>query len=203
MQFRVEVKGIEGVREALRQLPRDLRDQAAAMAVNKVADKARTETTRAITAEYAIDASRVRNSVQIRRASVKQDQVMAVLSIFGSGRRKGRSLNLVHFLEKKVTLAEARRRLKAGTQQELRFRIKRSGGLVTVPGAFLGNGGRTVFRRVGKSRLPIEPLQVIDVPQMFTARKVNARVMERIRTEMPVEVQRAVQLLLSRRGGVR
>jgi hypothetical protein len=38
---------------------------------------------------------------------------------------------------------------------------------------FVGNKGRTVFRRTGPKRLPIEPVRTIDVPQMFNQRRIN------------------------------
>ena len=60
--------------------------------------------------------------------------------------------------------------------------------------------GRTVFRRLGKSRLPIEPIRVIDVGQMFRSRKVAPRVMERINRDFPIELDRAAKAVLARLG---
>lgn len=181
----------------LNALPRELRDKAMTAALNKTADKAKTEAVRAVTDEYVIKALDVRPRFYVRRASARGASLVAELEAFGR-RRGGRSMNIIHFLERSVSLAEAKRRRKSGTLQQLRFRIKRGGGLKTIEGAFLGNLGRTVFRRVGAARLPIQPVAVIDLPQMFTSRKINARVIARIQREFPVEFERAAAQVMRR-----
>jgi len=108
-------------------------------------------------------------------------------------------MNLIHFLEKKVTLAEGRRRKKSGTQNQLRFKIKRVGGLKTIKGAFVGNKGRTIFKRSGKGRLPIEGVQTIGVRAMFSTKKINNRVIAKIRKDGPIEVSRAMDQVIRRR----
>lgn len=179
-------------------MQREMADKVLAAALNKTAEKARTEVTRAVTAEYNIKSSQVRNALELRRASARAGKLQAVIEIFGSRNRRGRALNVIHFLERKVTLAEGRRRAKRGALRDLHFKFKRGGGLKPINGAFIGNLGRTVFRRVGKSRLPIEPVQVIDVPQMFGSRKISNRVRERIEREFPVEIKRAMNYFLMR-----
>ncbi len=189
----IRIEGVERITRKLNCIQRGLGDRAAAMALNKTASKARTEMTRAITSEYNLRASEVRARLRILRA--RRGRLVAQLDPFAGG-RPGRSMNVIRFLERKVTLAEARRRRRSGTQNVLRFRIKRRGGVKIIPGAFIGNRGRTVFRRVGRTRLPIEPVQTIDVPQMFNARRINVRVIARIRRELPVEMERAVRHVL-------
>jgi hypothetical protein len=209
--IRVEVKGIDGVRGSLRRLQSDLRDKALAMAINKTAAKAQTEITRAVTEEFAISRDEVRNSMYLRPATTKrQYEVEAVIQIFGSAKRKGRSLNVSHFLEKSITLAEARRRNKRGALYAqgkggrlfpiLGFKFKRGGGVKHIDGAFIGNKGRTVFVRVGKGRLPIKPVQMIGVSQMFSSRRIHYRVLAKIKADLEVEVRRAVEALLAKRG---
>ena len=83
--------------------------------------------------------------------------------------------------------------------EQLGFQIKRGGGLKQIPGAFVGNKGRTIFRRTGKSRLPIEPVQVIGVAQMFNSKTINQRVMAKIEAEFGVELRRAVESVIARR----
>jgi hypothetical protein len=63
----------------------------------------------------------------------------------------------------------------------------------------LGNKGRTVFRRTGKGRLPIEPVQMIGVSQMFNSRAIRDRVMRRIENEFGIEIHRAVEMVIARR----
>ena len=56
----------------------------------------------------------------------------------------------------------------------------------------MGNKGRTVFRRTGNARLPIEPLQVIGFSQMFASRRISARVMAKVKADLPIEIDRAI-----------
>lgn len=191
--IRVDIRGADGVRKELSRIQRDLREKALGPALNKVGQKARTEMVRAITSEFAIKAGDVRPRMSLSRAT--RGNLVVVLDPYAS-RRRGRSLNLIRFLEKKVSLAEGRRRAKAGTRNQLHFQIKRTGGMKQIPGAFIGNKGRTVFKRVGKERLPIQALSTIDVPQMFSTRRIMTRVLTRIRKEMGIEVERAVAQVL-------
>lgn len=199
VMIRIDIRhNIREQKAELAKLSRDLQDKAVAMALNKTTDKGKTEMVRAITSEFAIKASEVRPRLNVRKASAKGDRLVALLHAFAS-RRKGRSLNLIRFLERKVSLAEARRRDKRGTLNHLGFKIKKRGGVKQIKGAFIGNKGRTIFVREGKERTPIRALQTIDVPQMFTTRRINERVVRRIQKEFPVEFDRAVRLLLARR----
>jgi hypothetical protein len=115
-----------------------------------------------------------------------------------STQRRGRSLNLIRFVERSVSLAAARKRMAAGEggtyrigkaerrkQLELRFKIRKGGPSKVIPGAFIGNKGRTVFIRLGDERLPIKALQTIDIAQMFNAKRINERVVGKMRSEFP------------------
>jgi len=193
MKLDIKVTGLDETMRKLDRLKDFARDSAIQMAVNKVAAKGKTEITRAITERYAIKAKDVSSSITLRPASIKTGKLTAEIQIFGSSKMRGRSLNMIHFVERKVTLAEARKRSKNGTLNQLRFQITKGGGLKTIPGAFIGNNGRTVFRRVGSGRLPIEPVQVIGVSQMFNYGAIRERVIARIESEFNVELSRAVE----------
>lgn len=198
--------------ESLRRMSRELQDKAVAMALNKATAKGKTEMTRAITSEFNIKAGDVRQKLNVRKASAKGLRLVSQLQAFAS-RRKGRSLNMIHFVNGKVSIASARKRIAAGEggrhalrnggysahALELMFKIKKRGGSKQIKGAFIGNKGRTVFIREGKERVPIRGMQTIDVPQMFNTRRINERVVQRIEKEFGVEFDRAVRLLL--RGG--
>jgi len=158
----------------LRTMREDLGNKAVARALNKTADQGRTAMARQISREYMLTVSQVKPRLKVTRAKATTLGVTVMLS--ATSKAKGRSMNLIAFVEKKVTLAEARRRAKKGTLQQVQFQIKRKGGLKVIPGAFIGNDGRTVFIRVGKGRLPIKPLSTIDVPQMFNAKRTNSLV---------------------------
>jgi hypothetical protein len=196
----INVRGFDRILKNIQALPGELQNKTLNAALNKTAASARVEMTRAITSTYNIKSNQVRNALDIRRAATKHKMLTAILRAFGSSKRKGRSLNLIHFIENKVSLAEGRRRKKSGTHNALRFKIKKTGGLKMIDGAFIGNKGRTVFvREGGVTRLPIRPLQVIDVPQMFTNQKLNQRVIAKIHRQLPVEVDRAIKAVLAGR----
>lgn len=198
--IRIDLSGVAEVDRQLARLRGAELQKALYMALNKTGAKAQTQADRVIRERFNISRDQVRGSFVFTRAKQGTTGAEAVLRIFGSPTKVGRSMNMVRFLERSVTLAEGRKRAKAGTQNKLRFKIlRRGGGLKTIDGAFLGNKGRTVFARTGKARLPIEPVQVIGVSQMFNTRTVREKAMATLEREYAVEIRRAVDLVISRR----
>ena len=201
MDISVKVTGLDQLTRRLREIGKGI-ESVVQPAINKVADKARAEINRAIPEEYAVRASEVRNAVDIRRAA--RGDMRAVISIFGSARKRGRSLNMIHFLAaiqaggaaRKTRGSRATKVEMQAIAKQLGFRIRRDGGLKSIKGAFLGNRGRTIFRRKGDARLPIEPVQVIGFSQMFSSRKIHERVLSKIRDDLPIEIDRALARLL-------
>ena len=149
---------------------------------------------RAISSTYKINQSVVREKLFISRATRKGGATFTA-SLLGTGKR---SMNVIRFLETRVTLAEARRRRKTGTLEQLRFQILRAGGLKTIDGAFIANQGRTVFKRTGKARLPIEPIQTIDIPGMFRSRKNTGEVTSWINDNFSRIFERELKFYLGR-----
>lgn len=196
--LKIDVRGLDEVKRTLAGLQRDMRDKVLQPALNKVAEKARTEINRGITAEYAVKAAEVRNAIDLRRA--RSGDLQAVITVFGSSSKRGRSMNLIRFLGAVRGVAARGTRAKkadlAALDRELGFLIRRAGGMKKIKGAFIGNKGRTIFRRVGKERLPIEPLQVIGFAQMFRSKKIERRVIERVEAELPIEIQRVIKKIL-------
>ena len=139
----------------------------------------------------------VNDALRVRRATAVRARLQLEASLESRSKR-GRSLNLINFLERSVSMAAARQRTKGGeggTYQlgnrtvrkalQLRFKIRRTGPKKVIEGAFIGNKGRTVFIREGASRLPIKALQTIDVAQMFNTQRINAKVVQLINTRFP------------------
>lgn len=184
------------VKKKLNALSSDLQKRVVPAALNKVIAKANTEMTRQITSEFNIKQQEVRSRLRITRAKRNYDRWFARLDPFASA-RAGRSLNLIRFVEKSVTLAERNRRMKNNTLQDLRFKIKRGAGAKIIKGAFIANNGRTVFIREGKGRLPIKALSTIDVPQMFNIRRIQGVVLDRIKRDMVIEFDRAIKSAMS------
>ena len=202
----VRVLGIDAVQDRLRQVASDLQPKVLGPAINKVAEKARAEISRAIPQEYAVKASEVRNAVSLRKA--RSGDIEATITVFGSTSRRGRSMNLIHFLAAvqqagkamKTRGAKASKADLSALNRQLGFLIKRGGGLKKIDGAFVGNHGRTIFRRIGKARLPIEPLQVIGFSQMFSSRKISTRIMTKIDADLLIEINRSIARLMGNRS---
>ena len=204
MQINVSLAGIDAVQKKLASLSAAQASGAISMAINKTTAKAKTEINRAITQRYQIARAEVANSVAINAASKSKPR--ATITLFGSAKKRGRSLNLIHFTERKVTLAQGRKRAKDGTQNQLRFNIVRGQGGKMIPGSFVGNKGRTIFERIegkymgnrinvkgnSKHAQAIAPVQVVGIGQMFNFRSIHTRVLAKINKDLATEMDRAI-----------
>lgn len=155
----------------LKQLQDDLAARALASALNKTTAQAKTAMSSEIRGEFNIGAAKVRDALVVRKASYRAG-LFTMQASLESPSQRGRSLNLINF--------DARQ-----TPQGVSIKIKKGGARKVIPGSFIGNGGRTVFIRIGKQRLPIKALQTINVAQMFNTKRINARVVQFIQDKLP------------------
>ena len=158
------------VQRKLDLLQSDIAIKVAARSINRAIEQARTQMSREITREYVIDSRFVKDRLRIRRATFRQGMLNIEASLGANS--KPRSANLIRF---------GARQVKGGVS----VKIRRAGGRKVIQGAFIGNKGRTVFRRVGAKRLPIVPVQTINVPSMFNARRINEVVVATMRRRFP------------------
>lgn len=215
----VKIDGLEQVKQQIAGLSRDLKAKVLQPAINKVAEKARAEINRAIPQEFAVKASEIRNAVEVRKAS--SGQLAVTITIFGSKNKKGRSLNMIHFVAAAYVRGQGAFKTRSGAVgirkrdiktigNQLGFQIKRGSGLKTKEGAFIGNKGRTVFIRTSgqmnsrpgnltKHSQKIVPVQVIGFSQMFSSKNISKRIMDKINEDLPVEVSRSVMLRMEGR----
>jgi hypothetical protein len=190
------------VQRQLAQLQDDVAKKAAARAVNRTLDQAKTAMSKEIRSEFNMAASKVSAALRVRNASYRNG-LYRIEGTLESPSRRGRSLNLINFAERSISMAAARKRMAAGEggsyqlrgqtrqkQLELRFKIRKTGPAKVIKGAFIGNDGRTVFIRTGNARLPIKALQTIDVAQMFNTKRINARVVLMMQEKFPVIFER-------------
>ena len=77
-------------------------------------------------------------------------------------------------------------------------KIKRVGGKTLIRSAFIANKGRTVFKRTGPKRLPIEPVQTIGIPQMFNAKRITEVVLQLVEDDFPQQFDREARYYLSK-----
>ena len=183
MQFNIKTN-FPDVQRMLTEMHKDVASKALAGALNKTVAQAKTAMSREIRAEFNMSASKVGEALQVSKARAGGGRVHLEASL-ESPRKRGRSLNLINFMERSTTMAQARKRGKAGTLSQLHVQIKKAGGKKALGSAFIGNKGRTIFIRTGKARLPIKALQTIDVAGMFNTKRVNAKVLQMIEAKFP------------------
>jgi hypothetical protein len=166
----------------LARLQATMASQVLARSMNRTIEQARTEMSRQIRAEYNLGAAYVRDRLSIKRAFASAGQFNLSAELRGGGKR--RSANVITF---------GARRAADGVSV-----LIRKGQRKTIKGSFIGNKGRTVFKRDGKERLPISPVQTIDVAQMFNARRINAAVQAAMLAKFPAIFERELAFAMSR-----
>ncbi|MES2887304.1 MAG: phage tail protein [Pseudomonadota bacterium] len=187
MQLNIQ-NNFPAVAQALARLQREVADKVTARALNATVAQARTAMSKAIRDEYAVNTGFLKDRLVVRKASFRNGQVRLTAELIG-GDGKKRSANLIHFSARQTGLGVS-------------VKVKKAGSRKLLKGAFIGNSGRTVFKRVGDKRLPIKPGQTVDVPQMFQTKKVNAQVVRLIEEKFPTIFTRELQYALGnfRRG---
>lgn len=195
--MRIDIRhNFEQVKRDLKRLQSDIRERAIARALNRTAEQARTQMVRGITQEFAVKAGEVREQVRLRKAREGSFGLQLTADIEAFGRRRGRrSRNVILFSARATGKLKGKRK---GQPGGVTVRIKRGQGRKLIPGAFIGNKGRTVFKRVGPERLPIKAVETIDVPQMFNTRRINSRVVKHIEQTFPTVLRREVDYYVAR-----
>lgn len=177
----------------LETLPDKIGDRAMVRALNTTIRQGQTQMAREISQEFRIKVGDVKRRLAITRAASKgQLRFQAVLA--ASSGRKGRSMNLIHFVTNQPT------RNKKGKLGQLKFQVKRSGGKKSIPGAFVATnkqtGGTAVFVRKGKDRYPIETIMTLGVPQMFNTKQINGAVRKVIIEKFQANFKRELRSVL-------
>ena len=206
------------VARRLEKLPEEIANKAMARALNKTVEQGRTQMARTIAEEFRVTVGDAKRRLIIERASFRGAlRLRAALQAQRPGGLHGngeRGMNLINFAEKSITLAAARKRIKAGEggsyslrngatvhkALQVQFQIKRSGGKKVIPGAFIATnkrtGGTAVFIREGKSRYPIKTLTTIDIPQMFNTRRINQVVRQVMLEKLSSNFDRELRAIL-------
>lgn len=156
---------IERARMLLARTP-DGVEKAAANAINRAADGAKTAAVRKAREEYIVSAARVRDTIHINKASSSNMQASVT--------SRGRGMALSYF-RIRPSQAPVKR-----PQGQLFAQVKRDGG-GTIKGAFVArmqSGHVGVFNRLGKNSLPIVQRYGPSVPQMLGSKTVSEYVEE-------------------------
>jgi hypothetical protein len=171
---KVELKGFPEAIARLNQIQSALGDRVAIDTVNRLAAQAKTRMSELIREEYNISASLVRDRLRVRTAH-RSGTFEIQAALIGNPESSGgkRAMNVIHFLSSADVKRGGPRKLKSGQIKQLQFKFKKGKGNTTIPGAFIGNSGRTVFIREDptNSRSKIRAVYTIGVPQMFSTKK--------------------------------
>lgn len=184
------------VARQLDKLADDVGQKAMVRAMNNTVSQGKIQMARQISQEYRVSVAQVKYRLELRKASAKGGSLRFQASLSASRKSKGRSMNMIAFQVGTLTKQGAKKAGNANAAGQLGFQIKRDGGKKVLLGAFIGNSGRTVFIRKGKSRMPIRALNTIDIPQMFNARKINQVVRAAMMERFSANFQRELRVVL-------
>ena len=184
MQLNIKTNFPE-VQRQLKSLSDDIAKKATVSALNKTISIAKTAMSREIRSEFVLSAKEVNESLRVGRARASQGLYSLVAELSSISKPGKRGLNLIHFKARE-------------TPKGVSFKVRKNGPRKTIPGAFIGNDGRTVFVRTGgpKRRVtkgpntgrwaePIKALTTVDLQGMFGAKRIQARVVATIESRFP------------------
>ena len=210
MKLEITFPGRSSIQGSLRKVAESVQANALRQATARAASRGQTVAKRKIAKEYNVKVGEAGRAFSISRNVRDPTTGLPAAVITASGKR-GR--NVIMFMERVVTLAEVRRRRKAGTLNQLRFIIRR-GKQVTIGGAFVAHHNRGTFvaqripGSVAKNRAKyagtkyaeaIRGVSTIDVPGMFSARRVmDATKRQIIVVFLPEETTRGLRDAINR-----
>lgn len=178
---------------------------AAYHALNRTIDQVVTQVGRIVPQSYAIKTGEVKASFKggIKRPS-RSNLTASITST-------GRTLSFAHF---PYTPKKPRKAKRSAFQNAVMVTIKKTKGRVISRKGFVATTGAksadktpyNVFKRLGKSRLPIAPIRTLSIPQMITNEKVGKQIQkfatEKMSERLEHEIIRAMTTAASdiRRG---
>ena len=165
--------------QRLRGIEAEIGDKVLARTLNRIANTTRVEAIRKITDEFNIARPKVDERVKVIGARPVAGKLSVTVYVAQRGRK--RAINIIAFRSGRVVKS-------AGGG--VGVKVLRRGSRKIIPGTFIANQGRTVFRRVGKERLPIKPVSAIDVPQMFNTRRIKDLLIDNMKANFRKEVER-------------
>lgn len=155
--------------------------------ITRTARKARTEVSKQIRQEYTVKARTIKETVSLRTER-KAEDVVSILSY------RGGSLPIDRFSVTQRTVRSA-----SGPRRGVSVRIRKGGGRKVLKGGFKLRGQKEdpTMERAGDSRLPINRVTSLSVPQMINE-DVERAVSQRIGIDANVELNRNLQFFQDR-----
>lgn len=157
----------------LDRLAADVGNKAMVKALNETVRQGKTAMARQISKEFRVTVGEAKDRLDVDYAKAKGDGYRFSASLLATRKTKGRGMNLIHFV-----MGAAPARNKKGKLGQVKFQIKKTGGRKSIKGMFVATnrktGGKAVFIREGKSRMPIRTITTVDIPQMFNTKRINS-----------------------------
>lgn len=194
MQISIKNSFPELIKE-LKKMPDKIQEQIIKPALKDAANVGKTQLIRSIGQNYNLSRPEISSTFKVKvepsKSSILNGGIKWRASISSTTRRP--SLNMIRFVERKVSLAQGRKRKKSGTQNQLHVKIKRTGGVKPMGNrVFIGNKGRTVFKRIKgqymasrkgrtKHSEKIKAVSTINIPAMMKARRIMEPAVEKIK----------------------
>lgn len=162
----IDTKQIDKLTKELQGFEKEV-GKATCSALNRTIDHVITKAGQLVTKTYAVKSTEVKESFSsgIKRPSYS--------NLNASVTSKGHTLSFAHF---PYTPKTPRRGQKSVFQSAVMINILKSKGKVLSRKGFVASTGAmdvdktqfNVFKRLGKSRLPIAPIRTLSIPQMIT-----------------------------------
>lgn len=199
--------------QIIKKLPKIVQEKVVKPALKDAAKAGQTLMVRGIAQEYNLSRQEISQTMSVRvneSASIVNGGINYKAQLASTTRRT--TLNIIRFVEKKVTLSVGRRRAKAGVQSQVFVKIKKQGKAKSLGNrTFIGNRGRTVFYRVPGQYMPrrkghnkhserIEPVITLGITQMFNVRRIQQPVLVRIRENFASRVEHYSKRYLGKIG---
>lgn len=203
------------VMKKLTQLKDGLAEKVATRALNRIADQVRTQATREISGQFNLTSTQVRQRITIGRASVAQNKLSVEVAV---PMVKGR-YRALHISDLKGTkdlrnafgrvagntmrMAKRDRKGNIVTKAGVQYSILK-GKTQTKPHAFIAPGKNSgkliVFQRadINNPKSKLQAQYLIDVPQMFNARRIKDALVKLIDAKLPAEVERLLRVELAK-----
>ena len=168
---------LEGLDKVLAVLNPDIVTKATAATLNTLGEQLKTQTTKEVRQTYNVKASGLKSKLKTTKATWSNLKwSMEVPS--------DKRVNLIHFGARKVATGVSVKILKDGDRK-------------VIKGAFIGNKGKTVFKRKGKERLPIKTVTAMSPSQMISV-KLRDKKIEEARKKAPEQFKKTFDFYISK-----
>lgn len=189
----VDTKQIDRLAAELKGFEKEVAE-ATYHALNRTVDHVVTQVGRIIPQAYAIKQKEVKDSLKKNKPGKT--------SLEASVASSGHTLSFAHF---PFTPKTAKRSKRSAFDTAVMVTIKKPKGKIISRKGFVASTGAkgeektqfNVFRRLGKSRLPIAPIRTLSIPQMITNEKVAEQVQQSAQEKLEERIDHEITRIMT------